>query len=108
MPKISEFRNKITLCRLLKTTDSELNRTETIQPTKEVWANVTVKRSNVDTTTASTRPEIHYEIVIRKQNITCDCVIYKGKTLYLTEPWYEYENKYIIIRAGEIDGKFTQ
>ena len=103
-PKIAEFREKITLCRLVSTVDSELNRVETAETVQQVWANVTAK-SNVDTTVASTRPELHYQFIIRKQNIVCDAIKYRGRLLMLTEPWYEIGNKYIVLKAGEIVGQ---
>ncbi len=104
-PRIADFRCKVTLCRILKTVDSELNRVETVQPVQAVWACVNVRSANVDETTASTRPELQYEIIIRKQDIDCDCVIYNGRIHHLLEPWYEFDNKYIYIKAGEIVGK---
>ena len=101
-PKIADFRAKVMLCRLLKTTDNELNRVETIQPIKEVWADITVNNSNIDTTTASTRPTLKYDILIRKESVSFDCLKYQNRVLYLTEPYYEVNNKYILIKAGEI------
>lgn len=102
MPTIAQLREKVILCRLLKTTDSELNRVETISPVLEVWAEVVVKGSTIDNTTATSRPELHYEITIRKQAITCDCIKWRDKVLYLTAPYYEKDNKYIVLRAEEI------
>ena len=101
---IADFREKITLCKITTTVDEELNRINTIVPKKQVWANVTAK-SNVDNTIAATRPELHYKFIIRKQDaLQCDAVIYRGRTLMITVPYYEVDNKYIVIEAGEIVG----
>lgn len=103
-PKIAEFREKITLCKFVSTVDSELNRVQTAVPVQQVWANVTAK-SNVDITVASNRPELHYQFIIRKQAITCDAIKYRGRLLVLTKPWYEVDNKYIVLEGSEIVGQ---
>lgn len=101
-PKIAEFQDKVTLCKIVNTVDSELNRIESVVPLKKVWACVTAKSSVIDTTEAGNRPEIRFNIIIRKQNIECDCVQYRGKTLRLVQPWIEVDNKYILIEAVDI------
>ena len=101
-PKIAEFRDKINLCRFVSTVDAELNRIDDIQLVKTVWAVVTAKSSNVDVTTAGFRPEITYEIIIRKQAIVCDCIQWNGKLLKLVEPFYPVDNKYILLKAVEV------
>ena len=103
-PRIADFRDKITLCRLTSTVDSELNRTYNIVPVQTVWAVVTVKSSSVEETNAGFRPEITYSIVIRRQEIVCDCIMWNGKVLKLTKPVYPLDTKYIQIEAVEIDG----
>lgn len=103
-PTMADFRDKITLCRLTSTVDSELNRTYTCVPVQEVWAVVTVKSSSVEETGAGFRPEIIYSIVIRRQEIVCDCIKWNGKVLQLTKPVYPLDTKYIQIEAVEIDG----
>ena len=103
-PRVADFRDRIVLCRFATTVDSELNRIETIEPVRTTWACVTAKTSNVDPTSTGTRPEIQYEILIRKQAVTFDCIQWNGRTLRLTEPWYPIENKYILIRAVDIVG----
>ena len=107
-PKIVEFRDKITLCKLLSNVDSEMNRIQQIVPVQVVWAVVTPKSSNVETTEAGYRPEIHYEIIIRKQAIVCDCIQWNGKTLKLSEPWYPLDTKYIMLKAVETIGYPTE
>ena len=101
-PTMAEMREKITLCKLVSTVDGELNRIESVVPVQEVWARVEARTTNVDVTAAGSRPEIHYIFTIRKQAIQCDCVQYKGKTLYLTKPYYDVDFKYIVIEAVEI------
>lgn len=98
-PKISDFREKIVLLKAVTTTDSELNRIETLTPDKTVWAAVEARASEFDNTVAGTRPEIRYRITIRKQAVQCDYVQYREKTLRLFNPWYEINNKYIQIEA---------
>ena len=104
MPRIADFRDKITLCRLTSTVDSELNRVYSIVPVQEVWAVVTVKSSNVDETSAGFRPEITYSIIIRRQNVVCDCIRWNNKVLKLAKPIYPLDTKYIQIEAVEING----
>lgn len=101
-PTIAELREKITLCRLVSTVDNELNRVETIEPVQTVWARAEVRSSNVDDTSAGTRPVIRYIFTIRNQSIQCDCVQWHGKTLYLDRPYYTLSPKYIVIEAVEI------
>ena len=101
MKKIAEFREKITLLKSTTRTDAELNRIETIVPTKTVWASVEVRSSSIDNTEAGHKDQRKYKITIRKQTIDCDYVEYRGRRLTLTGPWYEAENKYIIIEATE-------
>lgn len=103
-PTIAELREKITLCKLTSTVDSELNRIETVTPVQTVWARAEVRSSNVDDTTAGTRPELRYIFTIRNQSIQCDCVQWHGKTLYLDRPWYALNQRYIVIEAVEIAG----
>ena len=107
-PKIVNFRDKITLCKIVSTVDSELNRVSQIVPVNTVWAVVEAKSSNVDDTDAGYRPEIHYEIIIRKQAITCDCIQWHGKSLQLTAPWYAIDEKYIMLKAVEVIGYPTE
>lgn len=107
IPKISDFRNKITLLKTVTTTDAELNRIESLVPIKRIWAVVEAKASNVDITGAGIRPEIEYNITVRKQEIETDYFVlnyirFNGKTLRLTAPIYEVENKYIVMKAVEI------
>lgn len=101
-PTIAELRERITLCRLASTVDSELNRIETVVPVQEVWARAEVRSSNVDDTTAGTRPELRYVFTIRYQSINCDCIQWHGKTLYLDRPWYAISPRFIVIEAVEI------
>ena len=103
VPRIADFRDRITLCRLTSTVDSELNRVYSIVPVQEVWAVVTVKSSNVDETAVGFRPEITYSIVIRRQAIVCDCIMWNGKVLKLSKPVYPLDTKYIQIEAVEIN-----
>lgn len=97
---LSDFRTKITLLTASVTVDNELNRIIGKVPNKEVWAAVEVKSAAVDNTAAGVRPELHYKFYIRKQDIRCDFVRYKGKVLTLTAPWYVVGN-YICIEAVE-------
>lgn len=101
-PTIAEFRDKINLCRFVSTVDAELNRIDDIQIVKTTWANVTAKSSNVEQTAAGFRPEVTYEIIIRKQSIVCDCIQWQGKLLKLVEPYYVVDNKYILMKAVEV------
>lgn len=103
-PTISELRERITLCKITSTVDSELNRVESIVPVQTVWARAEVRSSNVDSTTAGTRPVLRYIFTIRSQSIECDCVQWHGKTLYLNGPWYSISPRYIVIEAVEIAG----
>lgn len=101
-PTIAEFRDKINLCRFVSTVDAELNRIDDIQIVKTTWANVTAKSSIVEQTAAGFRPEVTYEIIIRKQSIVCDCIQWQGKLLKLVEPYYVVDNKYIFMKAVEV------
>lgn len=103
-PTMADFRDKITLCRLVATVDNELNRTYDCVPVQEVWAVVTVKSSNVDETSVGFRPEITYSIIIRRQNVVCDCIKWNNKVLKLVKPIYPLDTKYIQIEAVEVNG----
>ena len=96
---IADFREKIILLATQTTVDEELNRVETLVPTAEVWANITIKSGNFDNTEAGTKPQLRYVIYIRKQPIQCEYVRYNGKLLILTSPFYVVDNKYICIEA---------
>lgn len=101
-PKISDFRDRITLCKFVATVDDELNRVYSIVPVREVWAVVAVKSANVVETTAGFRPELQYEIIIRNQVINgIDCIKWKDKILNLSKPNYHLNSKYIIFEAVE-------
>lgn len=100
-PRMSDFRDRIKLCKLISTVDGELNRIYSIEPVREVWAVASVKSSNVDETAAGFRPELQYQFIIRNQPITCDCVQWKGKTLYLSKPYYQLNPEYIILECTE-------
>lgn len=106
-PKIADFREKVVLLKASVTVDDELNRVETVAPVKECWAAVEVKSTSIENTPAGTRPEIKYLITLRKQRTRpdFDYVKFREKVLQLAVPWYEYENKYIIIEAVESVGK---
>lgn len=106
--KISEFREKVTLCKANLLIDDELNRIEHIVPIKSVWSSVHVKGSVVDNTVAGIKPEITYSIIIRNQHVDFDYVRYRGKLLKLTRPYYEVDVKYIQIEAVEVDDKFAE
>lgn len=99
--RIADFRERVTLCRLTSTVDSELNRSYSAEELKTVWAVVQVKNSTFDNTAAGFRPEVTYDIVIRAQSIECDCLKWQGKLLRLTKPWYALDTKYIAIEAVE-------
>ena len=100
-PRIADFREKITLCRLVPIVDDELNRSYDIKPVQTVWAVVDVKSSTVDETASGFRPETVYNIVIRRQEIVCDCIKWHNKVLKLTKPCYPLDTRYIQIEAVE-------
>ena len=103
-PKIADFREKITLCKLVPNVDEELNRSYDIVPLKTVWAVVDVKSSNVEQVASGFRPETVYSIIIRRQTILCDCIKWQDKVLLLTKPCYPLDTKYIAIEAVETNG----
>jgi len=101
-PKISDFRDKIVLCKLVSTVDDELNRIYDIKTVREVWAVASVKSSNVDETDVGFRPELQYQFIVRNQDVyPCDCVKWKGKVLYLSKPYYPLNTKYIVLECTE-------
>lgn len=104
-PKIAEFRDKITLLKSVATVDDELNRIETMQKMKTVWAAAEVKSSLIETTPAGHRAVLRYTFTVRKQELDFDYLLFKGKILSLLSPYYEVGNKYIVIDAEETIGK---
>lgn len=106
---ISDFRDKITLLQTKVTLDSELNRVEALVPLKEVWAVVEVKNAGVDTTPAGEKWQVKYKITVRRQEVNSEYILYKGKTLRLTTPAYDFDNannnKYVCFEAVEVVGK---
>ena len=72
--RVADFREKVTLLKAAVTVDSELNRTETLTPTKVVWASVEVRSSSIDDTSAGHKDVLKYRIYIRKQAISCDYI----------------------------------
>ena len=99
--QVADFREKVELLRATVTVDSELNRTESFSVANVVWAAVEVRSASIDNTVAGHKDLLKYKFTIRKQSIECDYVRYHGKVLVLTCPWYEVDNKYIVIEAVE-------
>lgn len=99
--KIASFRDKVSLKIAVLTVDSELNRTETLRTAKVVWANVEVRGSNIDDTTAGHKPQLKYKITMRKENMAFDYLEYNGKLLVPTGPHYIVDNMYIVVEAEE-------
>lgn len=100
--KIAEFRDKISLQIATVTVDNELNRIESVRTVKTVWANVECRNSNIEDTEAGHKPQLKYKITIRKQTVDFEYIEYRGKRLIPTGPWYEVDNKYIVVEAVEI------
>lgn len=100
-PKISEFRDKIVLCKLVSNVDDELNRYYDIVPVREVWAVSNVKSANVVDTTAGFRSELQYEFIIRNQPVLFDCIKWNNKVLKLVKPYYNLNPKYIVLECVE-------
>lgn len=99
--KIAELHDKITLCKVVNSIDSELNRVESIVPYKSVWANVEAKTAVDDNTITGTRPEVRYKITMRKQDADCEYIVYQGKQLLVTTPCYS-DILYTYCEATEI------
>ena len=99
--RIADLRDKVSLKRAVVTVDSELNRIETLETTKVVWASVEVSSATIDNTDAGHKDVLKYKITIRKQSIECDYIEYKGRLLIPTAPWYSVDNKYIVIEAQD-------
>ena len=102
--RIADFRDRITLLEIQWEIDSEMNRKEILVPKKTVWASITAKSSSFDNTQAGTRPEIIYDVVLRKINMDFGYVQYKGKICSLKAPKYDVDNKYTVFQMVEIDG----
>lgn len=105
---ISKFRERITLAAAGVTVDEELNRIESIVLGKTVWAAVEVKSASLNAADAGLQPKILYRFYIRKQTVgQVDFIQYHGKTLRLSVPYYEIDNKYIVFEAAENPWQIT-